>query len=164
PDLTRECFIDDPFSAEPGHKLYRTGDLARWRSDGTIEFLGRFDNQVKIRGFRIELSEVERAFAELDAIQDVVVTAQSDGHGAKYLLAYVVPKPACQQAESNFRHQVAAKLPPHAVPSRIVLLDRLPLNANGKVDRAALPAPDSIMPHAKGESAQPRNDIEIRLL
>ncbi|MCI0536212.1 MAG: amino acid adenylation domain-containing protein, partial [Verrucomicrobiales bacterium] len=164
PELTAERFVDDPFSSQQGRKLYRTGDMARWRADGTIEFVGRLDHQVKVRGFRIELGEVERTFAELDTVQDAVVTTQSDGHGTKYLLAYVVPKPGNQITESSLRHQIATRLPAHAVPSRIVFLDRLPLSANGKVDRNALPTPDRVVPSARRELVQPSDEIETRLL
>ncbi|MFL6248597.1 MAG: amino acid adenylation domain-containing protein, partial [Thermoanaerobaculia bacterium] len=131
--MTAERFVADPFG--PG-RMYRTGDLTRWRADGTLEFLGRVDHQVKLRGFRIELGEIEAAL--LDIVSEACVVARDDGPSGKQLVAYVVP----QSVDiALLRRELAARLPDYMVPSAFVTLDALPLNANGKVDRAALPAP-----------------------
>ncbi len=143
PDLTAECFVPDPFGA-PGGRLYRTGDLARWRTDGAIEYLGRTDHQVKIRGLRIELGEVEAALLTHPAVRETVVVAREEvageGAGDKRLVAYLATKSA-MTAEA-LRAHVQSSLPDYMTPSAFVFLDALPLSANGKVDRKALPAPD----------------------
>jgi amino acid adenylation domain-containing protein len=142
PDLTAERFLPDPFAAAPGERLYRTGDVARFRADGRLDFLGRRDGQIKLRGFRIELGEVESALARHPAVRAAVVTARDDGGAAgRRLVAYAVAPDLADATE--LRRFLAAALPEHMVPSSFVLLDALPLTANGKVDRAALPAPDS---------------------
>ncbi|CAG2160775.1 non-ribosomal peptide synthetase [Cupriavidus numazuensis] len=135
--LSAERFVADPFDSAGG-RLYRTGDLARWRADGQIEYLGRIDHQVKIRGFRIELGEVEAALLAQPAVREAVVVAQQLAAGAR-LVAYVVMDGDAAQ----LREALARGLPDYMVPSLIVPLERLPLNANGKLDRKALPAPES---------------------
>ena len=140
PELTAERFIASPFVE--GDRLYRTGDIGRYRSDGTIEFLGRNDFQVKIRGFRIELGEVEARLADHPSVRETVALARDDGPGEKRLVAYFTirldaPPPA---AEALRRH-LAAILPEYMIPAAYVRLDALPLTANGKLDRMALPAP-----------------------
>ena len=140
PELTEERFIADPFVA--GARMYKTGDLVRWRADGTIEYLGRSDTQVKLRGFRIELGEIETVLARHAQVTDVVVTAQGEG-GDKRLIAYVVSDATDHDAlRAQLRQQLEAELPPYMQPSATVVLDRLPLTANGKVDTRALPAPE----------------------
>ncbi len=139
PGLTAARFVPDPFSGEPGGRLYRTGDRVRWGAGEAIEFLGRFDRQVKIRGFRIEPGEVEAALAAEPAVAEAVVTVREDPE--RRLVAYVVPSgPATVEA---LRAALASRLPGHMMPAAWVLLERLPLNPNGKVDRAALPAPEA---------------------
>ncbi|MFJ5557155.1 amino acid adenylation domain-containing protein [Streptomyces sp. NPDC093250] len=137
PALTAERFVADPFGA-PGSRLYRTGDLARWTADGRIDFLGRADDQVKIRGFRIEPAEIESALTAHPAVAQALVTVSQEG-ARKLLVAYVVAQGADPAA---LRAHVAARLPDHMVPAAVVPLDRFPQLANGKLDRAALPAPD----------------------
>ncbi|HEU4881353.1 MAG TPA: amino acid adenylation domain-containing protein, partial [Longimicrobium sp.] len=137
PGLTAERFVPDPFSAEGGARLYRTGDRARWRVDGAIEYLGRLDFQVKIRGFRIELGEIEAALRQHEGVADCVVVAREDA-GEQRLVAYIVG-----EAETEaLRAHVRRSLPEYMVPSAFVSLDALPLTANGKLDRKALPAPE----------------------
>jgi iturin family lipopeptide synthetase A len=142
PELTRERFVANPFSADPQARLYKTGDRVRYLPDGTIEFLGRFDNQVKIRGFRIEPGEVETALVSHPAIREAVVIAVADGHGNQSLAAYVVTTGRAETpAASALRTHLARTLPDYMIPAMFVELDRIPLTASGKLDRRALPAP-----------------------
>ncbi|HEY0806049.1 MAG TPA: amino acid adenylation domain-containing protein, partial [Pseudonocardiaceae bacterium] len=142
----------DPFGTA-GARMYRTGDIVRWTANGELEYLGRTDHQVKIRGFRIELGEVETALLRDDAVAEAVAVVRTDA-GHKRLVAYVVPS-SVDVAE--LRADVARALPDHMVPSAIVALDALPLNPNGKLDRAALPAPDFA---ARVGYTAPRTDAE----
>jgi len=163
PELTAEKFISDPFGDVPGARLYKTGDLARYRPDGNIEFLGRIDHQVKIRGFRIELGEIEAVLMQYSAIREVVAVAREVMPGDKRIVAYVVPKAGLQPTTSELRRFLAAKLPEYMIPSLFVMLDSLPLTANGKVDRRALPAPDSARPELEDFYVAPRTPIEQKL-
>ncbi len=142
PELTAERFVPDAFGTEPGGKLYRTGDLVRWREDGALEFLGRKDQQVKIRGYRIELGEIETVLREHAKLAEAVVVAREEG-GLKRLVAYVVAKDGQREEElvPELRGHLKQRLPEYMVPAVFMLLQALPLNANGKVDRGALPAP-----------------------
>lgn len=139
PELTADVFISDPFSSDSEARLYRTGDLVRQRPDGSIEFLGRMDGQVKIRGFRIELGEIEAILGRHPAIQQVVVTVNDEGE--KRLVAYIVPREGWTLSAQTLRQELASLLPAYMLPAAIVSLSSLPVNANGKVDRRALPPP-----------------------
>ena len=142
PDLTAVRFVPDPFAASAGGRLYRTGDRVRWRSDAALEFLGRFDGQVKIRGFRIEPGEIDAALRTHPSVADAIATVWEPEPGDKQLVAYVVAREDVDDAafEAELRAFLKERLPAYMVPSAIERLDRLPLNANGKVDRRALPA------------------------
>ncbi|HBH81841.1 MAG TPA: non-ribosomal peptide synthetase, partial [Nitrospira sp.] len=141
PELTQDRFIPHPFSTEPLAKLYRTGDLARYRPDGRIVHLGRMDNQVKIRGFRIELGDIEAALSRHSDIRQAVVTARDDQQGIKQLVAYLVCQEGLVPDQSELRSFLRAQIPEYMVPSLFVFLTEMPLTANNKVDRKALPAP-----------------------
>ncbi|MGX1174673.1 non-ribosomal peptide synthetase [Pseudomonas sp. R151218B TE3479] len=143
PDLTAQKFIADPFSHEPDALLYRTGDLGRWLPDGNLQCLGRNDDQVKIRGFRIELGEIEARLALHDDVKDAVVLVREDAPGEKRLVAYFTQHAADEALPiEDLRGYLHAQLPDYMVPAAYVRLDVLPLTANGKLDRKALPAPD----------------------
>ncbi|MCP4656403.1 MAG: amino acid adenylation domain-containing protein, partial [bacterium] len=146
PRLTAEKFIPNPL-AEPGagtrgERLYKTGDLARTLPDGGIDFLGRIDHQVKIRGFRIELGEIETALGRHPAVREAAVVARAEA-GDRRLVAYVVPVEAAALAASELRSWLGESMPEYMVPATVVVLEALPLTAHGKVDRRALPAPES---------------------
>lgn len=142
PELTREKFIPHPFSHEPGARLYKTGDLARFLPDGQIAFLGRIDQQIKIRGYRIEPDEIVAALNSHPAIQTSFVIAREEASGEKRLLAYLVPAADKRIALSSLLETLKARLPDYMIPAAFVQLDALPVTPNGKVNSAALPAPD----------------------
>jgi amino acid adenylation domain-containing protein len=154
PELTRDRFITDPLSVEPQSRLYRSGDLGRWRADGNIEFLGRVDHQVKVRGLRIEPGEIEAQLLQHPQISEAVVMAREDVPGDKRLVAYLKIHRG-QDSEPRLsvellRTHLASALPEYMIPNAFVILDAFPLTANGKVDRRALPQPDS-----KGDTKRP---------
>ena len=141
PKLTAEVFVPDPFEEEPKGNLYRTGDQARSRADGSVIVLGRLDHQVKLRGLRIELGEIDAQFLQHPAVDEAVTVVRQIGTSEPRLVAYLVAGQGCEIDEEQVRAAVAQSLPPHMVPSLIEVLDQLPLSPNGKIDRAALPAP-----------------------
>jgi non-ribosomal peptide synthetase component E (peptide arylation enzyme) len=156
-DLSAERFVADPFG-EQGGRLYRTGDLVRWNTEGQLEYLGRIDHQVKIRGFRIELGEIEEQLLAQPEIREAVVVAQKGVVGAR-LIGYV----STTDQEINIallRETLGQNLPDYMVPSAIVVLDNLPLNANGKVDRKALPESDFV---SQTEYEPPQGETEETL-
>ena len=138
PAATALRFVPDPFGAEPGGRLYRTGDRARWNPEGQLEFLGRTDTQVKIRGFRVEPGEVEAVLARHPAIALAAVTVREDEPGRRRLVAYAVAAPQQVTSAAELRAFLAQTLPEHMIPAAVVLVDTLPSNAAGKLDRAAL--------------------------
>ena len=143
PRLTAEKFIPDPFAQKEGMRLYRTGDLGRWRGDGILEFLGRVDLQVKIRGHRIELGEIEDALLEHPGVQQAVVAVAEDGE--KHLAAYLILTAENEVLETEeLRNHLQSRLPEYMIPSSFTALKAFPLNANGKVDRKALPEPTNL--------------------
>ncbi len=158
PALTAERFVADPFSTEPGARLYRTGDLARWRPDGALEFLGRTDHQVKLRGYRIELREIEARLTEHAAVRDALAVVREDTRGDTRLVAYVVSNPPT--SADALRAHLSDRLPEYMVPSAYVCLDRFPLTSTGKVDREALPPPDSDA-YGAPEYEPPASETEI---
>jgi amino acid adenylation domain-containing protein len=141
-ELTKRKFIPHPLEDRPGSRVFRTGDRVRYLADGSIEFLGRFDDQVKLRGFRIELGEIEWALGQHPGMNDVVVMLREDELGEKSLVAYVVAAAGANPTGGDLRTFLAEKLPAYMIPSTIVQMDAIPLSPNGKVDREALPAPD----------------------
>ena len=165
PELTAEKFVPHPFSAEPGARLYRTGDLVRHLSDGNVEFLKRMDQQVKIRGFRIELGEIETALQEHPAVRESIVIAHEETEGERHLVAYVVPAPGtfAQQLIPELRNWLRTRLPSYMTPAYFVVLDELPLNANGKVDRRALPVPTADTQIEEETFISPRTPEEERV-
>ncbi len=158
PDLSAERFVPHLWSQEPGARLYRTGDLGRYRSDGTLEFVGRKDQQVKIRGYRIELGEIETVIQAHPAVQQGVVLAREDVPGEKRLVAYVIGSQDLNT--SGLRRFLQEKLPGYMIPSQFLRLDAMPLTPNGKVDRRALPAPQQWDGQAGEEQQQARTGIE----
>jgi polyketide synthase PksN len=159
PDLTGERFVPDPFV--PGERMYLTGDLARWLLDGNIEYLGRSDHQVKIRGLRIEPGEIESRLQSHPLIKEAVVVAKDGKDGAKYLCGYVVVREEVDQAA--LKAYLAQELPEYMIPAHIIQMEKIPLTANGKADRKALPDPDDSLVAAADYQA-PRNDIEAKLV
>ena len=162
PALTAVKFVRNPFRDDEGARLYKTGDLARYRRDGIIEFLGRVDDQVKINGHRIELGEIEAVAMQHPSVRSIVVVARQDTPGEKKLVAYVVPGgEGCSIAE--LRSYLVKKLPTYMLPTAFVMLESLPLSTNGKVDRAALPAPEAALsraPRARSTQSELEEKIE----
>jgi len=159
PQLTAERFISHPF--ELGARLYRTGDLARWRPDGVIEYLGRVDDQVKIRGYRIEPAEIESRLLQHAAVDEALVLARDLGEERQELLAYLTGKSDFDI--SDLREHLQRSLPDYMIPAHFIRLDKLPLNANGKVDRSALPAPSTTGYRLHTFYVPPESEIEKQL-
>ena len=162
-ELTAEKFISDPFSSEPGARLYKTGDLVRYRSDGNLEFLGRLDNQVKIRGFRIELGEIETALRSHSNISDAIVMRWEDEPGLEKLVAYVVGQNDLKASQEELRTFLRSTLPHFMIPSVFVVLEKMPLTPNGKINRNALPHPGTTVLKKTAYTA-PRDTVEKQLV
>ncbi len=170
PELNAERFIKDPFDPSGG-MMYRTGDMVRWLPDGDLEFLGRVDDQVKVRGFRIELGEIDAALNDLPVIGSKAVIVHGTVPSDKKIVAYVTPSErqevndALQQRlEQAVADHLSSKLPEYMVPAAVVVLDRMPLNSSGKVDKAALPEPVRFRAQERTVQVPPRNDMEHRLV
>ncbi|MGK6311334.1 amino acid adenylation domain-containing protein, partial [Variovorax sp. DT-64] len=159
PGLTAERFVADPFDSE-GARLYRTGDLVRWNGEGQLEYLGRIDHQVKIRGFRIELGEVEAQLLAQPGVREAVVVAREGAGGAR-LVAYITAGGGQLPDAALLKEQLGRTLPDYMVPGAIVVLEGLPLNANGKVDRKALPEP--VLDGASQDHERPHGEMEEAL-
>jgi amino acid adenylation domain-containing protein len=163
PALTAERFVPDAWSGLPGERLYRSGDLARRLPNGDLEYLGRIDHQVKVRGFRIELGEIEAALGRCPGVREAVVLAADDPQGGKRLVAYLVGEPGHPPAVGEVRERLRQALPEYMVPAGWVTLEKLPLTANGKVDRRVLAGVESLLDRpAAGEEAadRPRTPVE----
>lgn len=161
---TAEKFVPDPFASSPGARLYRTGDLARIRDDGALDFLGRVDQQVKIRGHRIEIEEIETVLAGHPDVAELAIADRPRDSGDRWLVAYVVPREGgAAPTVADLRRFLLEKIPDYMVPEAFVLLDELPRVPNGKVDRRALPEPESDRPELDVAYVAPRTELE-RLL
>ena len=170
-ELTKEKFIPNLFSDEPNERLYRTGDLVRYAADGSLEYLSRMDHQIKIRGFRVELGDIESTLMKHPDVHEAVVVAKEFSAGDLRLAAYFTTKIAASQSQveqekskysqlaPDLRSYLQQKLPEYMIPSLFIPLEQIPLTANGKIDRKALPQPQLI----QGSHAAPRNEIEERL-
>nr|WP_253951404.1 pyoverdine non-ribosomal peptide synthetase PvdD [Pseudomonas aeruginosa] len=162
PGLSATRFVPNPFPGGAGERLYRTGDLARFQADGNIEYIGRIDHQVKVRGFRIELGEIEAALAGLAGVRDAVVLAH-DGVGGTQLVGYVVADSAedAERLRESLRESLKRHLPDYMVPAHLMLLERMPLTVNGKLDRQALPQPDASL--SQQAYRAPGSELEQRI-
>ncbi|WP_116810880.1 non-ribosomal peptide synthetase [Steroidobacter cummioxidans] len=144
PGLTADRFIPDPFCEQPGSRMYRSGDLGRWRANQSIDYMGRNDHQIKIRGFRIELGEIEEQLSRHSRVKEAVVMAREDERNEQRLVAYVTLDGSTEESRSStevLRVHLRAVLPEYMVPNAFVVLDRMPLTSNGKLDRKSLPMP-----------------------
>jgi len=160
PDWTAEKFVPNPFNGAAGERLYRTGDRVRWQSDGKLEYLERMDHQVKIRGYRIEPGEIEALLQQQFGIKQAVVIAREDTPGEKRLVAYVVREESEACTEANWREALLKRLPDYMIPSAFVVLEKLPLTSNGKLDRAVLMRPEI---KTGGDEGRTRTAVEAVL-
>ncbi|BAY10175.1 non-ribosomal peptide synthetase [Calothrix sp. NIES-2098] len=160
PELTSEKFIPHPFSDEPGARLYKTGDIGRYLPGGTVEFIGRSDYQVKIRGFRIELAEIEATLTQYPQVREAVVVVQESETGDKRLIAYLVPANSEAINLNALNSFLQDNLPNYMLPANFAILEALPLTANGKVNRQALPAPEELSQQTKADITAPRTLVE----
>jgi amino acid adenylation domain-containing protein len=163
PELTRERFIANPFDPSDKGLLYTSGDLARVRPNGELDYLGRRDHQVKIRGFRIELSEIESVLARHEAVRECAVLARAEDGADPRLVGYVIAKNGATPTVESLRGHLAQAVPDYMVPAAFVFLEAFPLTINGKLDRAALPAPGSDRTHLAAAFAAPQNELESML-
>jgi amino acid adenylation domain-containing protein len=161
---TAEAFVTDPFGSEAGARLYKTGDLARYLPDGNLEFLGRLDFQVKLRGFRIELGEIEAVLSQHPAVRLAVVMAREETPGDKRLVAYVELQKEQTTTAAELKSSVMMHVPTYMVPSAFIVLEKLPLTSNGKVDRRALPAPEPGRNVVEESYVAPRFPVERQLV
>jgi amino acid adenylation domain-containing protein len=160
PELTAQRFLPDPFDPEPSARMYRSGDLVRRLDSGELEYLGRIDQQVKIRGFRIELGEIEAVIAQHPAVRQVAVIDRQDAPGEKRLAAYIVAHPPRLEILPALRERLRLTLPDYMTPAHFIFVQVLPLTHNGKLDRAALPAPADAIDNPRNELIAPRTASE----
>jgi acyl-coenzyme A synthetase/AMP-(fatty) acid ligase len=158
PGQTAERFVPNPFSSAPGSRLYRTGDVVRLLEDGAVDFIGRTDHQVKLRGFRVELGEIEAALARHTQVAECAVVARPGPNGAPRVVAYAVTT----AAPGALREDLARQLPDYMVPSAFVLLEAMPVNSFGKIDRLALPDPEDA--EERTAPVEPRTETECALV
>ena len=164
PELTAERFISDPFGPGGDERLYRTGDRARWRADGTVEFLGRLDQQLKIRGFRVEPGEIEAEIRAIPGVVDTAVVPQQLKDGEKILVAYLAGDATLPRNSDAIRNRLRNRLPDYMIPSRIVVLESMPMTPNGKLDRSALPYEELADSAPEDESGKSIGLLESRLI
>jgi amino acid adenylation domain-containing protein len=163
PALTAARFVDDPFTKRPeGSRLYKTGDLARYRSDGSIECLGRNDDQIKLRGYRIEPEEIRAALTRSPAIRDAVAVLNTSPTGDSRIVAYLISRNGNRPGADELRTFLRQRLPEYMIPANFVFLESFPLNSNGKIDRRALPIPP--VPFAGAAGSEPTDPIEEQLI
>lgn len=160
PELDSERFLPDPFVQEPGERMYRTGDLARFLANGNLEFRGRVDVQIKVRGFRIEPGEIEAVLASDPAVANAVVRVLEVKPGDARLVAYLVPNEGARVDVPSLREYLRTRLPHYMIPQHFVTLDAFPLLPNGKINRGALPAPDTVAEEPLSPAQAPRTDSE----
>lgn len=164
PELTEEKFISDPFVKSEGAKLYKTGDLVRFFADGNIEYLGRKDNQIKLRGFRIELGEIENALNEFNGVKSSVVIAKDFSSYDKRLIAYYVSADGNEISVSELKKYLTVKLPVFMVPSEFIYISEIPVTGSGKVDKKALPEPETTRNINNNNYSQPADTLELQLV
>lgn len=163
PDLTAERFVENPFGSGDGSRLYRTGDQCRWREDGTLEHLGRLDTQVKVRGYRIELGDIEATLGSHPAVKECAAVVKDGSAGGGRLVAYAVGRPGESPQPAELRQYLQERLPEYMVPSTVVVLERMPLTPNGKVDRRALPEPSYTGTQSDTTYLAPRDQLEMQM-
>jgi len=161
PELTAARFVADPFSETSGARLYRTGDLARYRSDGNIECLGRNDDQIKLRGYRIEPEEIRAAIMRHPSIRDAIAVLRTSAARDSRIFAYLISEAGDPPDAAELRGFLRDKVPEYMIPTSFVFLDSFPLNANGKIDRRALPQPKILSDESAG--TEPVDPVEARL-
>jgi polyketide synthase PksJ len=159
PGLTAERFVPNPFSVEAGERLYRTGDLVKRQANGNLEYLRRIDHQIKVRGYRIEPGEIQAVLAQLAEVKEAAVIAR-EYNNDKRLVAYVVCPARTNVTSLGLRQYLRDRLPDYMVPNVVVLLDRMPLTPNGKLDRQALPNPEEPAINAANSAIDRGNDLE----
>jgi amino acid adenylation domain-containing protein len=164
PSLSADRFIPNPFTSLPGARLYKTGDLARYLEDGNIEFLGRIDHQVKVRGYRIELGEIEAALMMHPAVRQSAVVATEQEGGGNRLVGYLVAEEGQAISASEIRRHLKQSLPEYMIPGSVIALEKMPLTANGKVDRKSLPDVDDSRPDLDASYAAPQDSVELQLV
>lgn len=160
PDLTAEKFIPNPFGKVPGSRMYASGDLAKWLPNGVLEYIGRTDGQIKVRGFRVETGEIEVVLSRLPQVRECAVVLREDTPGARKLIGYVAGAGGDLPRTNDLRKHLRSELPEYMVPAGFVIMDSLPKNKHGKIDRRALPPPGDSRPDLESTYVAPRNRTE----